>query len=463
MLRQHTKARSTATAVSSAVASTTTRVPHATAARSVSNHAAATPSTSAATISTSTGAILPKRKRAQDRISTIDARNSTLADNFRYHLRPTRPAENTHTTASAITPPTLYDTFNRKHTYLRLSLTEKCSFRCVYCMPKEGVPLTPDGHLLTTDEVKKIAKAFVQMGVTKVRLTGGEPLLRKDIVEIVRYLRHDLGVQEIGLTTNALVLARVLDPLVEAGLTHLNISIDSLKPDRFASLSRMSPNTLQKVLRTIDLSLAKRHAQLQQQHPSPLKVKLNVVVIKGNNQDEAVDFVRFTKDRDIDVRFIEYMPFLSNSWSTSSLLPSADLLAAIQQQYPAAVNRSIDSSNDTTRHYSVSGFKGRFGFISSMTDHFCGTCNRVRVLADGAMKVCLFGSGKGEVSLRDALRRQESTSTEHEEEHLKGLISSALNRKHFKHAGMPDPKAIWQAAESSDSTTQGREMSRIGG
>lgn len=407
----------------------------------------------------SSSAVLLLRRKAQARIRSIDAAQQP---HYAFQQRPQPPPipQMNQDTAA----PTLLDTFSRKHTYLRLSLTEKCSFRCVYCMPAEGVPLTQDAHLLSTSEVKKIAKAFVEMGVTKVRLTGGEPLLRKDVVEIVRYLRHDLGVKEIGITTNGLILNRMLDPLIEAGLTHLNISIDSLQPERFASLSRMPAKTLGKVLRVIDQSLQCRSQQLQSPSTSssPLKVKLNVVVMKGMNEDEVCDFVEFTKYRDLDVRFIEYMPFLSNSWSTSSLLPSAQLLANVHERYgPDRVLRSHDASNDTTRHYAVSGHQGRFGFISSMTDHFCGSCNRVRVLADGAMKVCLFGSGKGEVSLRDALRSQ-PLQEDDEGAHLKHLISAALDRKHFKHAGMKDPKAIWEAAES-EGESQGREMSRIGG
>lgn len=422
-------------------------------------------------VSTNTPPSLLLRRKAQARIRRVDA-SSAAAGNIaapNYDFLPrAAPPPSTSSTSHADGPPTLYDTFSRKHTYLRLSLTERCSFRCVYCMPKEGVPLTEDSHLLSTDELKRIAKAFVGMGVSKVRLTGGEPLLRKDAVEIVQYLRHDLGVKEIGLTTNGLVLNRMLEPLIEAGLTHLNISIDSLQPQRFASLSRMPEKTLSKVLRVIDQALQVRARQRAAASggtsPLPLKIKLNVVVMKGMNEDEVSDFVRFTKDKDIDVRFIEYMPFFSNSWSTKSLLPSAELLERVQQDFGTQnVVRSHDLQNDTTRHYSIRGHEGRFGFISSMTDHFCGSCNRVRVLADGAMKVCLFGSGKGEVSLRDAVRSISPVSgSNDDDDHLKHLISSALNRKHFKHAGMKDPKAIWEAAESKGEQ-QGREMSRIGG
>ncbi|PWN24142.1 molybdenum cofactor biosynthesis prote [Microstroma glucosiphilum] len=369
--------------------------------------------------------------------------------------RSSPPAASLDTTtaslASSSSSPTLLDSFSRKHTYLRLSLTERCSFRCVYCMPPSGVPLTPKPHLLTTPEVMRIAKAFVEMGVKKVRLTGGEPLLRKDVAEIVRKLRDDLDVREIGLTTNGLVLERMLPELVSSGLTHVNISIDSLRHDRFAELSRMPGKTLDKIMSAIRAALSIRKEQTDGGlDPSKaLKIKLNVVVMKGRNDDEVADFVDLTKNMDLDVRFIEYMPFFSNSWSTSLLVPSSDLLSSLSARH-SNIERHVDSANDTTRHYTIPNHRGRFGFISSMTDHFCGSCNRVRVLADGGMKVCLFGDGgKGEVSLRDAIRQSPPASADGEDADLplKQLISLALDKKHFKHAGLRNPLEIWQAAE----------------
>lgn len=394
------------------------------------------------------------RQRAQQRIALVDS------------VRPWQPLNNSIPSTSTdptIAPsiesePTLLDSFGRDHTYLRISLTERCSFRCTYCMPAEGVPLTPSDRLMTAKDVKRLASTFVSMGVKKIRLTGGEPTLRSDLVDIVKHLDSlkPLGLESIGLTTNGLVLDRVLEPLVDAGLTHLNVSIDSLKPDKFARISRMTEKTLPRVLRGVDRALQIRSRQ-QRQRVTPLKVKLNVVVMKGMNEDEVVDFVDYTKNKDLDVRFIEYMPFNSNSWSTSLLVPASDLLTSIQRANAAgSIQRDVDERNDTTRHYSISGHQGRFGFISSMTDHFCGSCNRIRVLADGNLKVCLFGNR--EVSLREALR------VEGGEQQLKTLISQALGRKHFKHAGMKDPKEIWLSAEGKHgSDGVGREMSRIGG
>lgn len=325
-------------------------------------------------------------------------------------------------------------------------------------MPSTGVPLTPEDRLLTTDEIKRAAKAFVTMGVTKIRLTGGEPTLRTDLLDIVRYLKslRPLGLESIALTTNGLVLHRMLPQLVEAGLTHVNISIDSLRPQRFGAMSRMPDKTLAKVLNGIESAVATKARGIR------LKVKINVVVMRHSNEDEVVDFVEFARERDLEVRFIEYMPFNSNAWSTKQLVPASELMNTIQNAYGNdEIIKREDSTSDTTRHYAVRGHRGQFGFISSMTDHFCASCNRVRLLADGNLKVCLFGNR--EVSLKKVLGRQNAD----QDFELKSLISEALGRKHYKHAGLKDPKAIWEAAEgeksSTDSRGHGREMSRIGG
>ncbi|CAO1634375.1 unnamed protein product [Parajaminaea phylloscopi] len=393
------------------------------------------------------------RQKVQQRIADIDLASPWPAQSARPRAA--------HGVEPPLVPqPSLSDSFGRDHTYLRISLTERCSFRCTYCMPASGVPLTPDDRLLSSSEIKRVASLFVGMGVKKIRLTGGEPLLRSDLLDIVRHLHtlRSAGLESIGITTNGLVLGRLVNPLVEAGLTHLNISIDSLRPARFASVTRMHERAFDKVMQSIHKALHIRRQQIEAGMAKPLKVKLNVVVMKGSNEDEIKDFVDFTKEHDLEVRFIEYMPFNSNSWSTSLLTPTSSLLDALRASYPTgSIRRSFDDSNDTTRHWSVRGYKGRFGFISSMTDHFCSSCNRIRVLADGNLKVCLFGNK--EVSLRDALR-----ADHHDDRLVKSLISQAIDRKHFKHAGLADPKAIWQAAEGQSGDSEaGREMSRIGG
>ncbi|PPQ66353.1 hypothetical protein CVT26_011072 [Gymnopilus dilepis] len=315
--------------------------------------------------------------------------------------------------------PHLIDTFHRQHNYLRISLTERCNLRCFYCMPSEGIELSPDGKLLTNEEVLRLATLFVKSGVTKIRLTGGEPTVRKGIVDIIgslNSLRHH-GLKSIGMTSNGLVLHRRLPQLIDNGLTHLNLSLDTLDPYKFEIITRRRGH--EAVLKALEVALASR---LQ-------SVKLNVVVIKGLNDSEVLDFVKLTKDEPLSVRFIEFMPFTGNKWDKKKMVESSDLLRRIKEQHPN-VQRAPDELNDTAKSWTIPGHKGNFGFISSMSDHFCASCNRLRLTADGQIKVCLFDAK--EVSLRDKLRMGAS------DEELLETIGHAVTGKKEKHAGMED-------------------------
>ncbi|EJU02645.1 molybdenum cofactor biosynthesis prote [Dacryopinax primogenitus] len=328
---------------------------------------------------------------------------------------------------SAQVAPQLIDAFNREHDYLRISLTEKCNLRCFYCMPEDGVELSPPQQLLTDDEVVHLAELFVRAGVRKLRLTGGEPTVRRNIVELVGRLSglRDLGLQSIGMTSNGLALHRKLPDLVENGLTHLNLSLDTLDQFKFELITRRRGHDA--VVKSLDTALSL---------PGLQSVKLNVVVVKGLNDSEVFDFVEMTKERPLSVRFIEFMPFTGNKWDKAKMVPSGDLLHRIASRYPN-VRKAEDSLNDTARSYEIPGHRGSIAFISSMSDHFCGTCNRLRITADGNIKVCLFGPN--EVSLRDALR---SGATEEE---LMGLIGMAVGRKKARHAGpifSPSPRRL---------------------
>ncbi|KAH9858326.1 molybdenum cofactor biosynthesis prote [Lenzites betulinus] len=322
----------------------------------------------------------------------------------------------------AAVSPFLIDTFNRRHNYLRISLTERCNLRCFYCMPSEGVELSPPEHILSDDEVIRLATLFVKSGVTKIRLTGGEPMVRKGIVDIVGRL-HELrkyGLQSIGMTSNGISLHRKLPALVENGLTHLNLSLDTLDPFKFEIMTRRMGHDA--VLRSLHTALDLRDRGLQ-------SVKLNVVVVKDLNDHEVPDFVEMTKESPLSVRFIEFMPFTGNKWDKAKMVPSADLLARIREKYPA-VRKASDELNDTARSYLIPGHSGSFGFISSMSDHFCGSCNRLRLTADGQIKVCLFDAK--EISLRDQMR------TGAGDEALLSTIGHAVTGKKEKHAGMED-------------------------
>ena len=325
----------------------------------------------------------------------------------------------------------LTDRFQRAHTYLRISLTEHCNLRCLYCMPEEGLDFTPPAKLLSAAEILRLGELFAAAGVEKIRLTGGEPTLRKDLVDITRSLSALPGIKHVGMTTNGIVLHRHLAALQAAGLSQLNISLDTLRPDRFERMTRRKG--LEKVLRAIDLAAAAGFDP----------VKVNVVVMRGSNEDEMLDFVELTRAKPINVRFIEWMPFDGNVWSDDVMVPYAEMKAIVEARHPD-LRRRADPKGEVAKNFEVSGFAGSVSFITSMTEHFCGDCNRIRLMADGNLKVCLFGNN--EVSLRDAMRAGYS------DEQLVEVINSAVKRKHARHAGMYDLKYM-----------KNRAMTKIGG
>ncbi|XP_066034543.1 molybdenum cofactor biosynthesis protein 1 isoform X3 [Chamaea fasciata] len=309
----------------------------------------------------------------------------------------------------------LTDSFGRQHNYLRISLTEKCNLRCQYCMPEEGVQLTPKSELLTTQEIITLARLFVKEGVEKIRLTGGEPLIRPDVVDIVGQLYKLEGLKTIAVTTNGINLTRLLPRLKEAGLNAINISLDTLVPAKFEFIVRRKG--FHKVMEGIHKATELGY------HP----VKVNCVVMRGFNEDEVLDFVDFTKDLPVDVRFIEYMPFDGNKWNFKKMVSYKEMLDTIKQRWPELKKLPCETSS-TAKSYKVPHFQGQISFITSMSEHFCGSCNRLRITADGNLKVCLFGNS--EVSLRDHLRSGAS------EEELIQIIGAAVGRKKKQHAGM---------------------------
>lgn len=316
--------------------------------------------------------------------------------------------------------PSLIDSYSRRHDYLRISLTERCNLRCFYCMPQEGIELSPTGKLLTDEEILRLAELFVKSGVTKIRLTGGEPTVRKGISDIIAQLNtlRVHGLKSIAMTSNGIALHRKLSTLVDNGLTHLNLSLDTLDPYKFVIMTRRRGH--EAVLKTLDAALG--NSGLRQ-------VKLNVVVIKGLNDAEVFDFIALTKDRPVGVRFIEFMPFTGNKWDQEKMLPSSELLARISQRHPDIL-RITDEANDTARSWRLPGHEGTFGFISSMSDHFCSSCNRLRITADGNIKVCLFDAK--EISLRDRMRAGASNAE------LLRIVGSAVLGKQEKHSSMQD-------------------------
>ncbi|XP_042539739.1 molybdenum cofactor biosynthesis protein 1 isoform X1 [Dipodomys spectabilis] len=309
----------------------------------------------------------------------------------------------------------LTDSFGRQHSYLRISLTEKCNLRCRYCMPEEGVPLTPRADLLTTEEILILARLFVKEGVDKIRLTGGEPLIRPDVVDIVARLHQLEGLRTIGVTTNGINLARLLPQLQKAGLSAINISLDTLVPAKFEFIVRRKG--FHKVMEGIHKAIELGY--------NPVKV--NCVVMRGVNEDELLGFVALAEGLPLDVRFIEYMPFDGNKWNFKKMVSYKEMLDTIQQRWPELETLPEEESS-TAKAFKIPGFQGQVSFITSMSENFCGTCNRLRITADGNLKVCLFGNS--EVSLRDHLRAGAS------EEELLSIIGAAVGRKKRQHAGM---------------------------
>lgn len=280
----------------------------------------------------------------------------------------------------------LQDNFNRTHTYLRISLTERCNLRCTYCMPEDGVTLSKRDAILTTDEIIQLASIFVEQGVTKIRLTGGEPTVRKDLVDIVTQLKQlGGGLEQVGITTNGLTLTRQLVPLQRAGLDALNISLDTLRPERFEKFTRRKG--WERVVAGLDLAIQLGY-----------RPKVNCVLMRGQNDDEIVSFVEFTRDRNVDIRFIEYMPFSGNKWDTQKMVPFKEILEIIRETHPD-FEPLENHPNDTSKAFQVPGYRGRMGFITSMSEHFCGTCNRIRLTADGNLKVGVTGGGPLRIQL----------------------------------------------------------------
>lgn len=326
----------------------------------------------------------------------------------------------------------LTDNFGRQHDYLRISLTEKCNLRCTYCMPEEGIQLRDKSIFMQTEEVIAIAKEFVGLGIKKIRLTGGEPLVKKGIETILSELGK-LPI-ELSLTTNAILVDKYIDVIEQAGITSINVSLDSLQQNRNIAISRRDYH--QRILSNIQLLLDRG-----------FNVKINVVLMRGVNDDEIIDFIEWSRNEKIEIRFIEFMPFDGNQWNKDKTISYQEILDnAISQYGDNGIQKVQDNPNDTTRHFKINGAKGSFGIISTVTNPFCDTCNRIRLTADGKIKNCLFSND--EIDLLSAHRKNES---------LTELIRFSILSKKKGLGGMND----FSKSELSD--YENRSMIAIGG
>ena len=283
----------------------------------------------------------------------------------------------------------IVDSHHRIHNYLRISLTDACNFRCFYCMPNEEVEVTPHSKLMSKNEIISLAKTFVKLGVNKIRLTGGEPLIRKDVAEIIEAL--SLLKVALTMTTNGALIHKYIDVLKKANIQSINVSLDTLNADTFLLLTKR--NQFNQVKSNIELLL---------QHN--FSVKVNVVAMKGINDHEINSFVTWTKNHPIHIRFIEFMPFTANQWHHEKVISYKEILSSISEEFDYI--KLIDGKNDTTKKYKVVGHQGTFAIISTMTAPFCSSCNRIRLTADGKLKNCLFS--KTETDLLVALRNNEN-------------------------------------------------------
>ncbi|GAB3175974.1 GTP 3',8-cyclase MoaA [Telluribacter humicola] len=328
--------------------------------------------------------------------------------------------------------PPIVDKFGRVHNYLRISLTDKCNLRCNYCMPQEDMQFMPSAWLMSAEEIQTLAGIFVDMGVQKIRLTGGEPLVRKDVGQII----ESLGKlpTSLTLTTNAVFIEQYIDTLKNAGVRSLNISLDTLNEERFRSITKRDHFT--KTLVNIRMLLAEGFS-----------VKLNMVVMRDVNVEEVNDFVRMTlTEPNLHVRFIEFMPFNGNQWDFSRIVTYNDLLSRVSEEFLFAPLPG--EPNDTARTFRVEGGQGTFGIISTITNHFCDSCNRIRLTADGKLKNCLFDTS--EVDLLKPLRRGED---------VRAIIYDHFQQKHFAHGGHTE----FTNKDARSEYEQNRRMIAIGG
>lgn len=279
----------------------------------------------------------------------------------------------------------IVDRYNRVHDYLRISLTDNCNLRCFYCMPEDNYDFTPTSKLMQADEIYTLSKMFVDEGVTKIRLTGGEPLARKDAAKIITRLAG-LPVK-LALTTNGTRVHHFVQVLEDANIHSINVSLDTLQPDKFLLITRR--DLFRQVYQNIEQLIA-----------SGFHVKVNMVVMKDLNDNEILDFIHWTKDTPVHVRFIEFMPFSGNRWTSNKVVSLEEILSTIQTAYDYFPVKG--HVNDTEKSYAVAGHAGSFGIISTMTSPFCAGCNRMRLTADGKLKNCLFS--KGETDLLGPLR-----------------------------------------------------------
>jgi len=326
----------------------------------------------------------------------------------------------------------LRDSFGREISSLRVSVTDKCNFRCTYCMPAEGLEWLRREEILSFEEIQRLVEIMAAMGVNEIRLTGGEPLVRRELPELVRMLAATPGVDDLSLTTNGVLLDRLAAPLVEAGLRRVNVSLDSLSHVRFAEITRR--DALDAVLR--GLEAAERHPELR-------PIKINCVAVKGFTEEEVPALADLARRKPYVVRFIEFMPLdADEAWRGDKVLSGAEIRAIVEEHWPLVEIPAKASS--TARRFRFADGAGELGFVNPVSEPFCSTCDRIRLTADGQLRTCLFS--RREWDLKTPLRDGSSDAEVAE------LIRQAVAHKELKHR-ITDPGFVRAS----------RSMSQIGG
>jgi len=326
---------------------------------------------------------------------------------------------------------TLKDRFGRFHDYLRISLTDSCNFRCFYCMPDGPINCLSSNKLMSPEEIFSFAKLFVDLGVQKIRLTGGEPMVRKEFPRIVEMLSQ-LPI-ELTLTTNGVLVDKYLDVLNDCGIRSINVSLDSLDPEGFFKITQRDDfhRVMENIERLIDCDM---------------HVKINAVAMSELIESELTDFIEFTRDKPVHVRFIEFMPFAGNKWSSNKVITAAQMLKLVGSAYDVVKLR--DEPHSTAKKYKVIGYEGTFAFITTMSEHFCGDCNRLRMTADGKLKNCLFGEEEWDL-----------LSAHRNEENLIPIIDKCITAKFEKLGGQLNT----DFQKTDFDAIKNRSMIKIGG
>ena len=304
----------------------------------------------------------------------------------------------------------MLDKLNRKIDYLRISVIDRCNLRCVYCMPEEGVESIPHEEILTYDEILRICETVSQLGIKKIKITGGEPLVRKDIVNLIRDIKNLDKIEQVTLTTNGILLYNMLDDLYDAGIDAINISLDTLKKDNFKQITRR--DGLEKVLMAIDKA-----------YNLGIRVKINCLAIRDFNINELADIANFAKDREIDVRFIELMPIGFGKKYTQ--IDNDEILSILESNFGTFEPVTEKRGNGPAKYYKNKDMKGCIGFISAISHEFCESCNRIRLTSNGFLKLCLHYN-KG-IDLKAPIRSGIS------DEDLKILIHDTIWNKPLSH------------------------------